>query len=178
MSARRLSKRSDLAYACSTTLPSLWPSVASATSRLLKRRQRLAHGVSRKQKGSANRRKARGRLARLDARIANVRTDSLHPLTTDLTRRFDTIGIEDLNVRGMMANRHLARAVGDAGFGEFRRQLEYKAPVRGGQVVVADRWFPSSKICSACGVRRAACGVRCRSGSGRAARAGAHTTAT
>ena len=133
--------------------PGCWERLSTPSPWLIKRRQRLARGVSRKQTGSANRRKARGRLARLDARIANVRTDSLHPLTTDLTRRFDTIGIEDLNVRGMMANRHLARAVGDAGFGEFRRQLEYKAPVRGGQVVVADRWFPSSKICSACGVR-------------------------
>ncbi len=148
--------------------PGCWERLSTPSPWLIKRRQRLARGVSRKQTGSANRRKARGRLARLDARIANVRTDSLHPLTTDLTRRFDTIGIEDLNVRGMMANRHLARAVGDAGLGEFRRQLEYKAPMRGGQVVVADRWFPSSKMCSACGerlplsVRQWACSA-CRS---------------
>ena len=110
--------------------------------------------MSRKLKGSSNRRKDQRRLARLDARIANVRADALHKLTTDLSRRFDMIGIEDLNVRGMMANRHLARAVGDAGFREFRRQVEYKAPMRGGLVVVAGRWFPSSKMCSACGERR------------------------
>ena len=122
--------------------------------RLLKRRQRLARSVSRKLKDSSNRRKDQRRLARLDARIANVRADALHKLTTDLSRRFDMIGIEDLNVRGMMANRHLARAVGDAGFREFRRQVEYKAPMRGGLVVVAGRWFPSSKMCSAGGQRR------------------------
>lgn len=64
---------------------------------------------------------------------------------------FHTIVIEDLNVRGMMANRHLARSIADMGFFEFRRQLEYKARMRGGVVVVADRWFPSSKTCSVCG---------------------------
>ena len=68
-----------------------------------------------------------------------------------MTRRFHTIGIEDLNVRGMLKNRHLARSIADMSFHEFRRQLEYKAERRGGLVVVADRWFPSSKTCSACG---------------------------
>ena len=118
---------------------------------LLTRLQRLSRSLSRKQKGSANRRKAKAKLARLHARIANIRQDALHKLTTDLTRRFHTIVIEDLNVRGMMRNRHLARSIADMGFFEFRRQLEYKAAMRGGQVVVADRWFPSSKTCSACG---------------------------
>lgn len=74
-----------------------------------------------------------------------------YPWMTDLTSRFHTIGIEDLNVRGMMANRHLARAIADMSFHELRRQLEYKAAMRGGQIVVADRWFASSKLCSACG---------------------------
>ncbi len=118
---------------------------------LLNRLRRLSRSLSRKQKGSRNRAKARTKLARLHARIANIRQDALHKLTTDLTRRFHTIGIEDLNVRGMMRNRHLARSIADMGFFEFRRQLEYKAAMRGGQVVVADRWFPSSKTCSACG---------------------------
>ncbi|SHF32630.1 RNA-guided endonuclease InsQ/TnpB family protein [Thermomonas hydrothermalis] len=118
---------------------------------LLGRLRRLSRSLSRKQKGSANRKKAKAKLARLHARIANIRQDALHKLTTDLTRRFHTIGIEDLNVRGMVRNRHLARSIADMGFFEFRRQLEYKAAMRGGQVVIADRWFPSSKICSACG---------------------------
>ena len=118
---------------------------------LLCRLKRLSRGLSRKVKGSKNRHKAKMKLARLHAHISDVRKDALHQLTTDLTRRFHTIGIEDLNVQGMVKNRHLARAVSDMGFFEFRRQLEYKAVQRGGAVVVADRWFPSSKICSFCG---------------------------
>lgn len=118
---------------------------------LLDRLRRLSRSLSRKQKGSRNRRKAKAKLARLHARIANIRLDALHKLTTEITRRFHTVGIEDLNVRGMMANRHLARSIADMSFHEFRRQLEYKAERRGGRVVVADRWFPSSKTCSACG---------------------------
>jgi putative transposase len=67
-------------------------------------------------------------------------------------RDYRIIGIEDLNVRGMLANRHLARTITDAGLGEFRRQLEYKAAMRGSVVKVVDRWYPSSKLCSSCGV--------------------------
>jgi putative transposase len=118
---------------------------------LLKRLRRLSRSLSRKQKGSANAKKARARLARLHARIANIRQDALHQLTTSLTRRFPVIGIEDLNVAGMMKNRRLARAIADMGFFEFRRQLGYKSDMRGGEVVVADRWFASSKTCSCCG---------------------------
>ena|SRR5579883_2426064 len=122
-----------------------------AHTALLARLKRLSSSLSRKQKGSTNRKKARARLAKLHARIANIRSDAVHKLTTNLTRRFHTIGIEDLNVRGMARNRHLARSIMDMGFFEFRRQLEYKAAMRGGQVVVADRFFASSKTCSACG---------------------------
>jgi putative transposase len=118
---------------------------------LLCRLQRLSRGLSRKVKGSENRKKAKVKLARLHARIGNIRRDALHQLTTDLTRRFHTVGIEDLNVKGMMANRHLSRSVADMGFFEFRRQLDYKSAQRGGVVVVADRWYPSSKTCSCCG---------------------------
>ncbi|EHP40175.1 transposase OrfB [Cupriavidus basilensis OR16] len=118
---------------------------------LLGRLRRLSRSLSRKQKGSTNRKKAKGKLARLHARISCLRSDALHKLTSDLTRRFHTIGIEDLNVRGMTKNRHLARSVADMGFFAFRRQLEYKAATRGGVVVVADRWFASSKTCSCCG---------------------------
>ena len=122
-----------------------------AHTALLGRLRRLSRSLSRKEKGSANRNKAKAKLAKLHVRIASIRSDALHQLTTDLTRRFHTIGIEDLYVRGMMKNRHLARSIADMSFFEFRRQLEYKADMRGGQVVVADRWFASSKTCSACG---------------------------
>ncbi|CAG2140263.1 IS607 family transposase ISCARN56 [Cupriavidus yeoncheonensis] len=122
-----------------------------AHTALLHRLRRLSRSLSRKQKGSANRRKAKARLAKLHARIAAMRSDALHQLTTDLTRRFHTIGIEDLNVSGMLGNRRLARSIADMSFFEFRRQLDYKAAMRGGQVVVADRFFASSKTCSACG---------------------------
>ena len=91
------------------------------------------------------------KLAQLHARIAAIRVDALHQLTSELTRRFHTIAIEDLNVRGMMKNRRLAGAIADMSFFEFRRQLEYKAAMRGGQVWVADRFYPSSKTCSCCG---------------------------
>jgi putative transposase len=124
-----------------------------AHTALLARLKRLSSSLSRKQKGSANRAKAKARLARLHARIGHIRQDALHKLTTDLTRRFHTIGIEDLNVRGMARNRHLARSIMDIGFFEVRRQLQYKAAMRGGVVVVADRFFASSKTCSACGHR-------------------------
>jgi putative transposase len=130
---------------------------SKAHKRFLCRLQRLSRGLSRglsrKVKGSANRKKARMKLARLHARIGNIRQNTLHQLTTDLTRRFHTIGIEDLNVKGMVKNRHLSRAVSDMGFFEFRRQLGYKAAQRGGMIVVADRWYPSSKTCSGCGYK-------------------------
>lgn len=139
---------------------------------LLKRLRRLSRSLSRKHRAaksklglttnapipkgvrlpvSENAKKARVKLSSLHARIANIRQDALHKLTSDLTRRFHTIVIEDLNVRGMLKNHHLARSIADMSFFEFRRQLEYKAERRGGLVVIADRWFPSSKICSACG---------------------------
>jgi len=118
---------------------------------LLNRLRRLSRSLSRKQKGSRNRHKAKVRLSKHHAKIAYIRSDALHKLTTDLTRRFHTIGIEDLNVRGMVKNRRLARSIADMGFSECRRQLEYKADMRGGNIVVADRWFASSKTCSDCG---------------------------
>jgi len=118
---------------------------------LLSRLQRLSRSLSRKVNGSENRKKAKLKLARLHARVANVRRDALHRLTTDLTRRFHTIGIEGLNVSGMVKNRYLSRAISDMGFFECRRQLAYKAAQRGGIIVVADRWYPSSKTCSDCG---------------------------
>lgn len=116
----------------------------------MKRLKRLSRSLSRKVKGSANRRKARAKVACLHARISNIRKDGLHKLTTELVRRFSVIGIEDLNVRGMMANGKLSRAIADMGFHEFKRQLTYKADMAGTRIVLADRWYPSSKTCSAC----------------------------
>ena len=118
---------------------------------LLVRLHRLSRELSRKVKGSRNRGKAKRKLAKLHARIANLRSDCLHKLTNDLTRRFHTIVIEDLNVKGMLKNHCLARAIADMGFYEFRRQLTYKTARRGGTLIVADRWYPSSKLCSSCG---------------------------
>jgi putative transposase len=125
----------------------------------LGRLRRLSRNLSRKIQGSRNRGKARLKLAKLHARIANLRSNRLHHLTTSITRRFHTIGIEDLNVKGMLGNRRLSRAIADMGFGELRRQLTYKAAWRGGQVVVADRWYPSSKTCSCCGYQLEALGL-------------------
>ena len=121
-----------------------------ALRRNLKTLQRRSRSHSRKTKGSANRRKSAARLARLHARIANVRQDALHKATTKIVRRFDVIGIEELNVRGMMANGKLSRAVADVGMFEFRRQIEYKAAMHGVRIVVASPWYPSSKTCSDC----------------------------
>lgn len=124
---------------------------SKALRKNLKKLRRMGRALSRKVKGSANRHKAAAKLARLHARIANIRRDALHKATTTIVRKFTVIGIEDLNVRGMMANRRVARAIADIGAFEFRRQLDYKAPMNGSRVVVADRWFPSSKTCSNCG---------------------------
>jgi putative transposase len=128
------------------TVPALKPHRA-----VHKRLVRLSRSLSRKQKGSRNRAKAKIKLARLHQRIGNVRKDALHKLTTMLATEFTTIGIEDLNVAGMLRNRCLARSIADSGFAEFRRQLEYKATMTGAKVFVADRFFPSSKTCSDCG---------------------------
>lgn len=121
--------------------------------KLLSRVRRLSRSLSRKQKGSSNRKKAKIKLAKLHARIAFIRSNALHQFTTDLTRRFHTIGIENLNVRGMVKNHYLARSIADMGFFELRRQLEYKTAMRGSQLVIADRFYPSSKMCSDCGYK-------------------------
>jgi putative transposase len=124
-----------------------------ALRRYQQRLARLQRQLARKQKGSANRLKAKRRLARLHYRISCIRGDSIHKFTTRLAREYGTIVIEDLNVAGMVRNHRLARAISDQGFGEIRRQLEYKVEPVGGRVVVADRWYPSSKTCSVCGYR-------------------------
>lgn len=116
----------------------------------LKRLARLQKAHARKMKGGKNRARSRLRVARLHARIRNIRHDSLHKLTTMLSSEYSAIAIEDLNVRGMMANRRLSRAISDMGFFEFRRQLTYKVARSGGRLVIADRFFASSKTCYHC----------------------------
>lgn len=113
----------------------------------------LQKHLSRKQKGSANRNKARIKVARLQEHIANQRKDSLHKITYALTHdsQVRTICMEDLNVKGMTRNHHLAQAVGDASFGTFMTQLEYKCRWYGVNFVKIDRFAPSSKTCGKCG---------------------------
>jgi putative transposase len=117
----------------------------------LKKLKRLQRAVSRKPKGSHNRRKAAQRLGTLHRRIANQRTNTLHQFTSRLVKTKSTVVIEDLNVAGMLKNHKLAQAIGDVDFAEFRRQLTYKAAWSGCQVLVASRWEPTSKTCSGCG---------------------------
>jgi IS605 OrfB family transposase len=100
-------------------------------------------------------RQTQQRLARSHARVADLRRDGLHQLTTRLATSHNTIVIEQLNVAGMVRNRRLARQIADAGFGELRRQLTYKTTWHGSVLIAADRWYPSSKTCSACGVVKA-----------------------
>lgn len=120
----------------------------AASERRLKKAQKA---LSRKVKGSNRRTKARAKVARLHARVANVRADAMHKATTMIARTYSTVCIEDLNVTGMVKNHRLAKAIMDAAFGEFRRQLEYKTARTGATLHVVDRWYPSSKTCSRCG---------------------------
>jgi putative transposase len=126
------------------------PRALRKAQRTLRRAQKA---LARRKRGSKNREKARRRVAKIHARTANVRGDWLHKLTSHLTANHALIGVETLNVRGMTQNRYLAKSIMDASFGEFRRQLEYKATWRGVALVEADTFFPSSKTCSACGAK-------------------------
>uniref|UniRef100_A0A6M3M850 Putative transposase n=1 Tax=viral metagenome TaxID=1070528 RepID=A0A6M3M850_9ZZZZ len=123
-----------------------------ALKRAEKRLYLLQKSVSRKRKGSRNRRKAVHRLSRQHYRTSCVRSDAIHKATDAIAKRAAIVGIESLNVAGMVKNHRLARAVSDASMSEFHRQIDYKMSWSGGEVVKADRWFPSSKTCSACGL--------------------------
>jgi putative transposase len=112
---------------------------------------RYQRRLARCRKGSANRAKAAAKVARAHRKVRNARRDFLHRASTSLVRKADLIVIEDLAVSNMLRNRHLARAISGCGWGEFRRQLEYKCERYGRRLVVIDRWYPSSKTCSACG---------------------------
>ncbi|MGW1070185.1 RNA-guided endonuclease InsQ/TnpB family protein [Streptomyces aureus] len=115
---------------------------------------RAQRALSRKAKGSANRAKARRKVAKVHARIADRRRDFLHKLSTRLVRENQTVVIEDLSVRNLLKNGKLARAVSDASWTELRSMLEYKCAWYGRELVVIDRWFPSSKLCGGCGAVR------------------------
>jgi len=118
----------------------------------------LSRELSRRKKGGKNREKTRRRIAKAHQRIANIRGDTLHKATTTIvaktkpdSERPGVVVIEDLNVSGMVKNHCLAQAIADVGFAEFRRQLEYKTAWYGSELMVADRFFPSSRLCRHCG---------------------------
>jgi len=121
----------------------------------LKTLRKAQKALSRRGGGGARREKAKERVARLHARVADVRADAINKATTMIARNYGTVCIEDLNVAGMVKNRCLARSVSDVALGEFRRQLEYKTVRSGAVLRVIDRWYPSSKTCSNCGVVKA-----------------------
>jgi len=134
---------------CSNGLSFTNPKPLKAKTKQLKRWQKR---LSRRVKGGQNRKKARLKVARLHAQIAHIRSDALHQATSKIiAQKPQVFVLEDLNVKGMMKNHKLARAISDVGMGEFRRQIDYKAKRQGVEVVYADRWFPSSKTCSHCG---------------------------
>lgn len=120
----------------------------------LKQLKRLQRSLSRKMKGGSNRHKAQMKVAKKHYKISCIRKNAIHQATAEIVKRFDKIVIEDLNVKGMVKNHCLAQSVSDVSFGEIRRQLEYKCKWYGTELIVADRFFPSSKTCSNCGSKK------------------------
>jgi len=121
------------------------------TAKYAKKLARAQRVLSRRKKGSGRWNCQRIKVARLHARIADSRKDHLDKFTTDLVQRFDVIAVEDLNVRGMLANRTLSRSIGDLGLYQFRSMVDYKTQRYGKELKVVDRFFPSSKRCHSCG---------------------------
>jgi putative transposase len=127
------------------------PRALKTNLKRLKQRQRR---LSKKQKGSNNRRKAKMKIARTHYRVTNIRRNAIHQATAVIAKKYDKVIIEDLNVSGMGKNGNLARSLSDVSFAEIRRQLAYKGLWNGKELVVADRFFPSSKTCSGCGNKK------------------------
>ncbi|QFS45160.1 RNA-guided endonuclease InsQ/TnpB family protein [Nostoc sphaeroides] len=145
----------DLGVKALATLSSAEVIVGSKSYRFFEEKLSRLQWLNRhKVKGSANWKKAQIEIARLHRKIANIRSHTLHKLTTLLAKNHGTVVIEDLNVKGMMANHKLASVIADMGFHEFRRQMTYKCELYGSKLVVVDRWFPSSKTCSNCGTKK------------------------
>jgi len=147
----------DLGVKTLATLSDGTQIIGSKASKMCEKKlRRLNQSLSRKlgakkgEKKSANFIKTKKQISRLYAKAANIRSEDTHKLTTMLTQKYGVIAIEDLNVKGMMSNHKLARAVADMSFFEFRRQLEYKALSAGVKIVIANMWFASSKTCSVC----------------------------
>jgi putative transposase len=139
------------------TLATLSDGKTFAHPRALKHAQKRLRGLerqkSRRKLGGKNRKKTCKKLAKQHARVANIRRDVAHKLTSYLSKNHALIAIEDLHVSGMLKNHKLAQAVADSNFGEIRREIEYKSNLYGAHVVVIDQWYPSSQLCSACGWR-------------------------
>ncbi|WP_414580717.1 RNA-guided endonuclease InsQ/TnpB family protein [Scytonema sp. PCC 10023] len=125
-----------------------------AYKKSIQKLKRLSKSLARKVKGSSNRHKSKIKQALHHNRVSNIRKDSLHKVTNYLCKNHAVIVIEDLNVSGMMQNDKLAQSIADCGFYEFKRQLEYKCKKFGSKLVLADRWYPSSKTCSNCGCKK------------------------
>jgi putative transposase len=125
-----------------------------AYRRMSKKLKRLQRSVSRKVKGSRNRTKAVRKLAKLHSKISFIRKDAIHKLTNYLAKNHSVIKIEDLSIKAFLKNHKLAGAIADCGMYEFKRQLEYKAEKFSSLLVLVDRFFPSSQICSNCGNHR------------------------
>lgn len=123
----------------------------TALRKALKRLRTRQKALSRKVKGSCNRKKSAAKVARVHRRVVNIRRDAIHKMTSSITKRASTIVIESLNVAGMLKNRRLSRAIADASLAEVHRQLTYKSKWYGCTLLQADRFYPSSKRCSACG---------------------------
>lgn len=117
----------------------------------LRKLKRLNRELSRRQQGGGRWRRTKRKLAKLHRRIADRRLDYQHKMTTQIAREYQVIGMEDLNVAGMLKNHCLALSIADAGFGEIRRQLNYKAEWYSGDLVIINRFFPSSRLCPVCG---------------------------
>ena len=122
--------------------------------KLIRRLARLQRKQSNYTKGSKRNERQKLKVSKLHYRIGRIRQDGLHKLTHHLCKEFNVICIEDLNVKGMMRNHKLAKAISDMGFYEFKRQLEYKANLYSNWISKVDQWFPSSKTCSKCGQKK------------------------